>query len=300
MRKRKGQVSMEFIMIFALVLFALSGFIYIVNQRLFELSKKQESLVLEHLADSIINEVIIASSSNNNYVRKFNIPYKLFGNDYRMSIDNSELYIQVLENNQTYLDYFTAFPMEVKGDFIQEITYNTTEHCVSKSSDGIRISRTQASIDVNATEINLNDEFEVLVSLHCVTDVKSARFTIKYDPEALEILIPQTKAMVLSRNEFRYRNPLFDSVLLEYEFPSGGEWINRDQGRYSYGYIGTTCTSGSGNFAKLVFKAKKAGETFIRFDQDVAENVNILDCYTNKNTLSALPDSRNNARLVIE
>ena len=294
----KSQVSFEFIMIFVLVLFALSGFIYIINQRLFELSTKQENLVLKHLADSIINEVILASSTNNNYVRKFNIPANLFGKDYKISIDNSELYINVLENNKTYLEYFTVFPIPVKGNFIQDIRENTTEHCVSKSGEGIRISRTQASIDPNATELSVNEEFEVFISLHCVSDVKSARFTIKYDPTKLELLTTESEAMVFAKNKFRYKNPLFDSVLLQYEFPPSGEWIN-DEGRYSFGYIGSTCTSGSGNFAKLVFKAKALGEAEIKFDEDVLENVNILDCYTNKNTLSALADSRNNAKVLI-
>jgi hypothetical protein len=275
-------------------MFALSGFIYIINERLFELSKKQENLVLKHLADSIINEAIIASSANNNYVRKFDIPIKMFGKDYKMKIEDSELSIEVLENNKTYLEYFTVFPMQVKGNFIQDIKENTTEHCVSKSEEGIRISRTQASIDPNVTSINTGQEFDVFISLHCVT-------AIKYDQDKLELLDAESEAMVLSKNKFRYKNPLFDSVLLQYEFPAGGEWINEDQGRYSFGYIGSTCTSGSGNFAKLVFKVKPgaSGEAEIKFDEDIQENVNILDCYTNKNTLSALPDSRNNAKIII-
>ncbi len=299
MQMSKSQVSFEFIMIFVLVLFALSGFIYIINQRIFELSKKQENLVLVHLSNSIINEAIIASSANNNYVRKFDIPQKLFGKDYRMSIENSELSIVVLENNQTYLEHLAVFPIPVKGSFIQQITENTTEHCVSRSTDGIRFSRTQASIDPNVTNPGLGDVFDVFISLHCVTDVASARFTIKYDPEALELMDMEAVPVIFQKQEFRKKNPLFENVLTEFPI-NDPELINEDIARFTFGYIGTTCESGSGNFARMKFRALKAGETEIKFDEDVNEYINILDCNTNPTTEFALPDSRNNARIVIE
>jgi hypothetical protein len=295
-RQTRAQVSFEFILIFSLVFLSLSGFIYIINQRLFELSKKQEVLELKQLADSIVNEVSIANSMNNNYVRKFDIPQKILGKNYRMRIDDSELTITVLENNNTYLEYFTAFPIPVKGSFIQNINYNTTQHCISRSYDGVRISRTQASIDPNVTKIGLNGQFEVFVSLHCVKDTKSARFTLKYDPEKLTY--KSSEAVVFDKPQYKYKNPLFDKMFIQYNFQSDMVY----PGRFSFGYLGKNCVSGSGNFAKVIFKVNDAaakGMTEIVFDEDILENINILDCYTDKNTIDALPDSKNNAKIEI-
>ena len=119
--QNKSQISFEFIMIFSLVFFALSGFIYVINDRMNEISVKQEELIMKSLADSIINEIVLASSFNNNYMRRFDVPVKLFGQDYNMSIEDNFIHIEVIENGNVRIEHFAAFPIHVKGSFIDEI-----------------------------------------------------------------------------------------------------------------------------------------------------------------------------------
>lgn len=294
----KAQISFEFIMIFTLVLFALSGFIYMINNQMQEISKKQEQIVMKSLADSIINEVVLASSFNNNYMRRFEIPAKLFGQDYNMSIQGEYLIINVLENNKARLEYLATLPLYVKGSFVEKINASNLKHCVTKSDfDGIRISQNQASLDVLNSTIETEKEFELYVSLHCVEDAKSFTITIHYDPKMVEII----EAVPVIRNyEFKDKNPLFLDYNLIYNYENSPEHIDENIGRFSYGFLGDECSTGSGNVAMIRFKTlDKTGKTEIKFDERIDENLKILDCTTNKYTKKGLPDTKNNAFIEI-
>ncbi len=297
---RKAQISFEFIIIFSLVFTALLGFIYIINERMSELSEKQEQLVMKSLANNIFNEVVLASSVNNNYIRNFDVPVKLLGRDYKMFIDNNELSIQIIDGP----DYFAPFPVEVKGTFIENIDVNTTRHCITKNKvDGIRISKNQASLETEVLEVTKGDEFIVYVSLFCIVDLKSIRVTIKYDPVQLEIIKQESKPVVTSDPEFENRVPLFDHYSLIYDYSNtGGEYINDVTGRYTYGFLGRECKSGYGDVIKLVFKVKDTadiGITSIEFDDTMDETIRMLDCATNQFTKEGLPDSKNNVNINI-
>ena len=301
---KKAQISFEFIIIFSLVFTALLGFIYIINEQISELSDKQEQLVMKSLSNNIINEVILASSVNNNYIRNFDIPVKLLGRDYKLDIDNNELTIQILENNNIKSEYLSVFPVDVKGTFIQEISEDTTRHCVTKNQkDSIRISKNQASLDTDVVRVTKEEEFIVYVSVYCIVDLKSIRVTIKYDPSKLEIQKQKSKPVVTSDPEFDNRTSLFKYYSLVYNYSNtGGEYIDDVSGRYTYGFLGNECESGYGDIIKLVFKVKEnagLGETIIEFDNTVDENIRMLDCSTNQFTKEGLPDSKNNAKVEI-
>ena len=306
MTAKKSQISVEFIIIFSLVFFALIGFIYIMNVRLSDISERQELLLMRNLANNIKNEVIIASSVNNNYLRRFDIPTTIKGKDYNMSIDNDELLIELIENNQIVKEYFTVFPVHVKGTFVEDINYETTDHCITKNDfDGIRIARNQVSLDTNHTKIGQGESFDVMASLNCVEDIKSVQFTIKYDSEKLNLLSINVEP--ITRYNYRDLNPLFDDVLSETPYAGkvssvvGLKFI--EPGRYTYGYIARECASGSGNIARLSFQVNPTadpGRTSIEFDPDFKErNLIVLDCFTNAETREGIPDSRKNLNIEI-
>ncbi len=300
MTAKKTQISVEFIIIFSLVIFALIGFIYIMNIRLSDISERQEFLLMRNLANNIKNEVIIASSVNNNYLRRFDIPTTIKGKDYNMSInDNDELLIELIENNRIVREYFTVFPVPVKGTFVEDINFETADHCITKNDfDGIRIARNQVSLDTNSSRFSQGDIIEVMVSLNCVEDIKSVQFTIKYDSEKLELIINSVEP--ITRYNYRDLNPLFDDVLSETPYAGkissvvGLKFV--EPGRYTYGYIARECASGSGNIARLSFQVNPTadpGRTSIEFDPDFKErNLIVLDCFTNTETREGIPDSR--------
>lgn len=300
---KRAQVSFEFLMIFTLVILALSGFIYIINIRLTEIRSEQETLVMKNLARNIENEVVLASSVNNYYVRRFDIPTKLLGKDYDLKIEENVLVINLLQDNISQKEYFTPLPLNVKGTFVQDINENTTQHCITKNNlDGIRISRNQASLDTNVSNVLMGDEFDVFISLNCVQNAKSIQVTIKYDSDSLELLENKVEPVVRSNIKLKNYNPLFSGYhkILDYSKASG-KYIH--EGRYTYGYLGKGCASGSGNIAKLRFKVLDSatpGTTKIQFDEGFEtqfdeENIRILDCSTNKFTVEGLPDTKTDA-----
>jgi hypothetical protein len=304
----RAQVSFEFVLIFTLVLIALSGFTYLINERVTEIRIEQQKLVMKNLGNNIVNEILIANSVNNNYLRRFDMPIKISGSDYSINIVNgNDIVINLIQENKIIDTDYISLPIKIKGNFMQNITDNTTDHCITKSDvDGIRISRNQASIDLNKTIVNEEGEFDVFISLNCVNNAKSIQFTIKYDAEKLEII--DTQPIVRSNVEYRNLNPLFNSYssLLDYTH-ADEKYIDNFNGRFTYGYIGRGCATGSGNIAKVKFKVKELvdpGDTIIEFDQEFEsefdeENLRLLDCTTNKFTTDDLPDTKNNAKITI-
>jgi uncharacterized protein (UPF0333 family) len=306
MKNTRAQISFEFILIFSLILFSLIGFIYLINLRITEISEQQEATLIKNLANSIKGEVILASSVNNNYLRKFDIPNKINGERYNMTIENDELTISVEETMKNRDEYFTVFPVHVKGSFIDDINENTTKHCITKNDrDGIRISRNQASIDSNSSVLKAGDRFDVYVSLYCVENIRSIQFTIKYDPAVLEL-----KEAAPITNLEKELNPLFDEVkesrfenLILYLDKEPNNYVDATIGRFTYGIVGESCGTGSGSIAKLHFRVKDdaaIGTTEIRFDDGFGDlNLYILDCKANALTKEAMPDSKKNAKLEI-
>jgi hypothetical protein len=296
---KKAQISFEFIMIFTLVFTALTGFIYLINNQMQDISKKQEQLVMKNLADSIVNEVVLASSFNNNYMRRFKIPTHMFGQRYNISLQGEFVLINVLENDETRLEYLAALPVYVKGSFVQNITQNTSEHCITKNNyDGIRISQNQASLDAEEPEVTAGNEFDVYVSLHCVEDAKSFEITIEYNPDKVEF---KEAFPVIRDVEFKDNNPLFSDYNIIYNYENSVTPDNPEIGRVNYGFLGKSCEDGSGNVALLRFRAldDAQGVTEIKFDERLSENLKILDCQTNKKTKDGLPDTKKNAVIEI-
>ncbi len=300
---KKSQVSFEFILIFTLVLMALIGFIYIINRRIGEISEQQEFLAMKNLANNIKNEVVLASSVRDNYIRKFEIPYRILGKEYNMFIENDELVIETLENEKVSNSYFTVFPIHVRGTFIEDIQPDNRDHCITKNEfDGIRIAKNQASLASEKFKYEEGDEFDVLVRLNCLENIQSFRFTLSYDDSVLELIDDKPVTRVSDPD----LNPLFSSYTTVYDYSPDPNITQTIlfvyPGRFTYGYIGSDCETGSGNVAKLRFRIKDISEnvkTEINFDQTFEEdNLLLLDC-SNKITREGLPDSKKGISLTL-
>ncbi len=304
--KKNSQVSFEFVLIFSLALIMIATFTYIINNRLTEISKEQELLVMKNMANNIKSEVLLAASVNNNYLRRFDVPATLNGRKYKMSIQDDALTIQTYDGEYMTNEYFTLFPTQVKGNFVDDINFNNSEHCITKNEfDGIRIARNQVSLDADKQIANRDEIIEVIVSLNCIRNIRSTQFTINYDPNALEILKDQSSSITYTEKEL---NPLFEDVdILNYDglniytendsFP----YVDDTIGRYTFGVIGKNCATGSGNIARLYFKViGDPQETKIEFDPVFADNnLIVLDCTTSKFTKEDIPDSKKGANIEI-
>ena len=314
---KKSQISFEFIMIFSLILISLVILMYMVNQRLSGIDEQQEDLLMQNLANNIISEVELASSVNNNYLRRFSIPPVINGKDYTMNIEDNILYIKIYENDLqvNYMD--TALPVPVKGTFIEEITFNTTEHCITKTRyDGIRIARNQAGLDTSVKKVSPGQKFSVVVSLNCVENIRSTQFTIKYDSTIFKVLKNSDFRPITQQNS-PGSNALFESLLPSVYFDFTDKYLtppstdypynDPDIARHTYAFIGSNCASGSGLVANITFEVKSPlppshpAQTVIQFDPDFLDSeLLVLDCTTNKYTKEGLPDSKTSVKINID
>jgi hypothetical protein len=299
---RKSQISFEFILIFTIVFMALMAFLYIMNTRIAEITDEQDYLIMQNLANNIKNEIALAASVSNNYLREFDIPAYLRGSRYRMVITDSDLTIRMLDSSK---EYYTVFPVEVKGNFVEDITPDVTSHCITKNEyDGIRIARNQASITSTKESVSEGEEFDVYVSLNCVKKIIIMQASISYDSDVLDFVSYE----IITRHTHAGDNPLFSDKLLEiyyinrfpfYNYP--GEPAIKD-GRFTFGFSGKDCTTGSGNVAKLKFKAisvPHTGYTSIEFDPTIGtDNLQLWDCFTTS-TSEELPNARVGTKIMI-
>lgn len=309
---KNSQISFEFIIIFGIVFFVLIGFIYIINNRISNINEDKEYIEVKNLIDNIKNEIMLASSVNNNYYREFYLPVKLYGYDYLINLSNDEMQISLFEkglNNRIRNNYFTILPLKIKGGFSEKINESTKKHCITKNNiDGIRISINQASLDSKQSniydeydlEVNEGEEFDLYVNLYCVYNIRSVQFTIKFDPNLLEL-----KGYSII-NEYSNEYNLFDEVdLLTLSSSNvtlnGIEYSLNDDtiGRRTFAVIGENCATGSGSIIKLKFSSKNVDQetiTKIKFDEDLGEySLRILDCNFNAYTSKDLPDTRKEA-----
>lgn len=309
---RRAQISMEFIMIFALILTAFVGFLSIAQMKVTDISEEKEDLLIRTLANSIKKEVVLATQVHNNYIRRFKLPLKLNDRDYNMYIVRDELIIELYDESGNILQTgYAILPTEVKGGFVEDKDPETLDHCITKSRfDGVRIARNQVSLDVDTTGFDLNSAgnpkipegalFDVYARINCVKDIKSLQFTIKYDPDYLKLVNVMSLDAKNSDSWF-FRNSLIVFNFTEDAVSTANgnlQYISDTDGRYTYSTIGEECSSGSGNVARLRFRTlggSGSTNTSIGFDPDFNTapdlNIVVLDCSTSHTTLRSLPST---------
>jgi hypothetical protein len=280
----KSQISFEFITIFGLALFILFGLIFLINNRATEIRQDEDLQAMKRMTENMKNEVLMAGAVSNNYIRKITLPMKLNNRKYNIFIEDRDvLNIEMYKDDKVINHYSTAFPIKVKGNFVQDFIEETAEHCITKSDfDGIRFARNQASIDPVISTVNQGDTFDVVLGLHCIDETKSLQFTIKYDPDKLELLDAQPLGWYTDKEY----NPMFNYIKYQSEvngFSSNG-FPYMSSSRYSYTVIGSECGQLFGSIALIKFKALSKGEAEIAFDDALeGEELQLWDCSTNEN-----------------
>ncbi|MEM4397496.1 MAG: hypothetical protein QW757_02625, partial [Candidatus Woesearchaeota archaeon] len=128
MKNKKLQISFEFIIIFGIVFIVLTGFILIIKTKISEINDEKEYQEVISLINNIKTEILIASSVNNNYYRKFELPNKINGYEYNLILNNELLDLNLFEKFQSKTKerkikktYNTILPFYVKGGFSEKI-----------------------------------------------------------------------------------------------------------------------------------------------------------------------------------
>ena len=159
---------------------------YIINTKISEIAQKQDLLEIENLANSIRNEIILATQVHDNYVRRFEIPLTLNGKKYSIKLlpefgKKEVLEIKTDDRTETY-----DLPVKITGAFL-EVKDDSLDYCVAKGREEISLSKNQLELSNNATNVSLNTPFSLYVKANCIENLQTAEFTIKF-PENIKYI----------------------------------------------------------------------------------------------------------------
>ncbi len=84
--KRKGQFALEFIVLVSFMLLIFLGLFAVLSSRILEAKDWENKQIAEELANTVVDEVMLANSVADGYSRNFEVPRKFKGNSYTIEI----------------------------------------------------------------------------------------------------------------------------------------------------------------------------------------------------------------------
>ena len=109
---QKSQSAMEFIVLASFMLLVILGFFAVTSSRILEAKEEGDRKIAEDIAALAYNEIEIAKSVNDGYIRNFVMPQTVNGVNYSISItDNTELVANYLG-----IEHVKFLPANVTGN----------------------------------------------------------------------------------------------------------------------------------------------------------------------------------------
>lgn len=90
---KRGQGSVEFVIIFGVVLFFFIAFFSVVQMNVRGKILEKERLVAQNIALDVQKELSLAAESSEGYSRTFNLPQNILGKDYGIEIVDDWIYV---------------------------------------------------------------------------------------------------------------------------------------------------------------------------------------------------------------
>ena len=90
----KAQSSIEFIILIGAVMFFLLAFFILMSGDIAGKQGEKQNLLVNEVAESVQNEINMASNSNNDYQREFNVQNSLENEEYDLSITEDMIYVR--------------------------------------------------------------------------------------------------------------------------------------------------------------------------------------------------------------
>lgn len=110
--KNKSQFAVEFVMLMAFMLLVFLGFFALISSRILDAKQTENQKIAENLANLVREEIILANSVTDGYNRVFNIPKKVKGVSYNISLlFDRELLVEYLGN-----EHLIFLPQNVRGN----------------------------------------------------------------------------------------------------------------------------------------------------------------------------------------
>ena len=95
MKYKKAQGAIEFIIIFAAILFFFVAFFSIIQMNIEKKNSEKEAIIIQNIALDVQYEIDLASKSSEGYYREFKTPANILGRDYQINISNNRIYVAV-------------------------------------------------------------------------------------------------------------------------------------------------------------------------------------------------------------
>lgn len=307
--KSKSQVSIEFTLMFAIVLLVSMLFLRTLYNNLSKLEDKKDLALMQALANNIKNEIVIASQVHDNYIRKFELPYTVNDKNYSIKLEQDELILEMAQEKDKKVHMF--LPESVKGGFLENNELGFLDYCITKNNNELRISRNQVSLEYSAYDfgndgfdvpkdydfidsltgtlsVNKDNLFRVYLRVNCIFNLQSIDFKLLFDDNLLSYLNalkPIDHAAIMG-------NP---NIL--------SEWLG--ESFYYDDSCGSGCKHitiikngkgplGSGVLAEFEFKASKKGNADITID-----NLKLIDASITPTTIGYIPPSAVGTSVVI-
>ncbi len=103
---KKGQASIEFMILVAFVLFFFTVFFIAIQNNMADRIKERQNLNVKEVAITFQDEINLASEASEGYYRRFKIPNTLGNKDYNVNIIEDKVYIKTNDNK-----YAIALPI---------------------------------------------------------------------------------------------------------------------------------------------------------------------------------------------
>src|SRR3989338_2077997 len=295
------QVSMEFMLVFGLVLLASGIFLKVLNSKVSDFQDQEDFVLMQNLASVLRNEVLLATQVNNNYIRQFVIPPNLNGKNYSLALEKDILSINI--TGEKGKSVAVIFPAEIKGGFLEKNHPGFLNYCITKNSNDIRISRNLVSLElasvngdyvVLSSSIKKKDTFTLYLRSDCVFNLQSVSFDLVYSPKVSfqGAKVPDTHLSAVANS---INDPL-------------SKWMGKA------GYYTSSCSAssalrcnqmfivklgkgplGSGVVLELEFKADQIG------DSDIGvRNLEVIDNKIGPNSPGYIPPSSQGVKINIK
>lgn len=299
---KKSQISMEFTLVFVIVLVVALVALKAFQTRLSEMEDREDFIYMQNLASTIQKEILLASQVNDNYIRRFEIPYKLNGKSYTLKLDKAELIVNITEEDDKAL--YAIMPWEVKGSFIESNEPEFLDYCISKNNNEIRVARNQVSLDYAAYDkdndgfdqndyefaaslrdvlnANKNQKFRISLAVNCVFDLQTIDFDLFFDNEKVDYakaLKPIDKGQIFSGNNYLLSSWIGSAYY--YEIEQCGEGC-----RHITIIKSGKGPLGSGNVVEFEFQTKEEGLTNLEI-----KNLKLIDASISPDKGGFIPPS---------
>jgi len=115
MKKKKSQSAIEFVIVFAFILFILTVFMLIMGRNISDKTKSRQDLIIKDLVLEIQNEINLALESSDGYQREFEIPENINNREYNINITEEFIYLKTKDEK-----FAIAIPVaNVAGDLLK-------------------------------------------------------------------------------------------------------------------------------------------------------------------------------------